>query len=137
VHADDVAQAFERALARRSAALGEAFHVASPAALTLQGYARAVAAWFEQEAVLDFLPWAEWRQTVGAREAALAEDHVAHSPCARIEKARSLLGYRPRYGSLEAIREALAWLIRTGRLEAPSLDAPGADGFHAPSASQG
>src|SRR4029079_1872423 len=35
VHADDVAQAFSNAIAHRSAAIGECFHVVSPSALTL------------------------------------------------------------------------------------------------------
>ena len=40
VHADDVAQGFERAIRARDAAIGEAFHVVSPAAVTLYGFAR-------------------------------------------------------------------------------------------------
>ena len=46
VHADDVAQAFMGALDNWNVAVGEAFHVVSPAALTLRGYAEAVAGWF-------------------------------------------------------------------------------------------
>ena len=38
VHADDVAQAFMRAMASRSAALAESFHVVSPRAVTLRGW---------------------------------------------------------------------------------------------------
>jgi nucleoside-diphosphate-sugar epimerase len=34
-------------------------------------------------------------------------DHIAHSPNCNIEKARSILGYAPRYSSLEAVREAI------------------------------
>ena len=49
VHADDVAQSFMQAMAHWSAAVGEAFHVVSPAAVTLRGYAEAVASWFGQE----------------------------------------------------------------------------------------
>jgi nucleoside-diphosphate-sugar epimerase len=119
VHADDVAQAFELALARPDAAAGEAFHVASPAAVTLLGYARAVAAWFGREARLELVPWPEWRARATGRDAALTWDHVAHSPCASIEKARTRLGYGPRYSSLDAVREALAWLIAAGRVQAP------------------
>jgi nucleoside-diphosphate-sugar epimerase len=52
VHADDVAQAFMCALRRRSVSLGESFHVVSPAALTLRGYAEAVAGWFGRSANL-------------------------------------------------------------------------------------
>jgi nucleoside-diphosphate-sugar epimerase len=38
-------------------------------------------------------------------------DHIAHSPNCSIAKARKLLGYEPRYSSLEAVRESLDWLI--------------------------
>jgi nucleoside-diphosphate-sugar epimerase len=122
VHADDVAQAFERAINTWSAAAGESFHVASPAALTLLGYARGVAGWFGREPILKLLPWPEWRQTVTPEQAAATWDHIAHSPCASIEKARRLLGYQPRYTSLEAVRESVTWLIAHGKIEAPRLD---------------
>jgi nucleoside-diphosphate-sugar epimerase len=111
VHADDVAQAFMQAIANRSVAVGESFHVVSPAALTLRGYAEAVAAWFGQPARLSFLPWAEWRATVAEEEAAATWDHIAHSPNCSIAKAQRLLDYQPRYGSLQAVYEALNWLI--------------------------
>ena len=86
------------------------------------GYAHAVAGWFGQEANLQFLPCEEWRQTVAPEHAAATWDHIAHSPCASIDKARRLLGYQPRYTSLEAVRESLAWLIAHGRVNAPRLD---------------
>jgi nucleoside-diphosphate-sugar epimerase len=117
VHADDVAQAFMQALANRSGALGESFHVVSPAALTLRGYAEAVAAWFGQTAQLRFLPWEEWRTTVSEAEAGATWDHIAHSPNCSIAKARRLLEYQPRYSSLQAVYEALAWLIAQGQVE--------------------
>ena len=121
VHADDVAQAFQQALDHRAVALGESFHVASPAALTLRGYAEAVARWFGREAALRYQPWPEWRQGVAGEAAEATWSHIAHSPCASIEKARRYLGYAPRYSSLEAIREALAWLIGQGRVVALPL----------------
>jgi nucleoside-diphosphate-sugar epimerase len=111
VHADDVAQAFERALARRSAAVGESFHVVAPGALTLRGYAEAVAGWFGQPARLRYLPWEEWRRTVSEEEAQATWDHIAHSPHCSIAKAQQMLSYQPRYTSLEAVYEAVMWLI--------------------------
>lgn len=108
VHADDVAQVFVKAIANWSAAVGEAFHAVSPGAVTLRGYAEAVAGWFGQEARLRFAPWDEFRRGVPEQDAAATWDHIAHSPNCSIEKARRLLGYEPRYTSLEAIREALA-----------------------------
>lgn len=107
VHASDVAQAFVRAIAHRDAAIGESFHVVSPAAMTLRGYAERMAAWFGQSARLRYLPWEEWRQHFTEREAAHTWDHIAHSPNCSIEKARRLLGYEPRYTSLAAVQEAV------------------------------
>ena len=121
VHADDVAQAFMAALNRRSAALGESFHVVSPAALTLRGYADAVSGWFGSPANLRYLPWDEWRAGVSAADAAATWDHIAHSPNGSIAKAREMLGYAPRYDSLQAVQEALDWLIAHGQVE---VDAP-------------
>ncbi len=114
VHADDVAQAFVRAVARRSAAIGESFHVVSRAALTLRGYAEAMAEWFGRKAQLRFLGWEEWRHTVTEKDAAATWDHIAHSPNCSIEKARTRLGYEPAHSSLEAVQESVQWLIEEG-----------------------
>jgi nucleoside-diphosphate-sugar epimerase len=119
VHADDVAQGFIGALQNWSVAVGESFHLVSPAALTLRGFAERMATWFGREARLRFLPWEEWRRGVSEEDAGATWDHIAHSPCCSIEKARRLLGYRPRYGSLEAVREAVQWLIEQGVVRAP------------------
>jgi len=121
VHADDVAQLYMRALQSWSAAAGESFHAVSPAALTLRGYAEAVASWFGQTARLRFLPWEEWARTVSERDARLTADHIRHSPSYSIAKAQRLLGYQPRYTSLEAIYESVAWLIEKALIDAPSL----------------
>ena len=110
VHADDVAQAFERALARPEA-IGASFHVAAEQAMTCRGLARAVAAWFDREAILDFVDWDEFERRVGASHAAVTLDHVDRSIAASIERSRSILGYAPRYSSLDALRESLRWLV--------------------------
>jgi len=114
VHADDVAQMFERAIARWSASVGEAFHTVSPAALTLRGYAEGMSRWFGQEAKLKFLPWPEWKAMHSEEEARATWEHLYRSPNSSIEKARSLLGYEPRYTSLQAIYESVTWLIEHG-----------------------
>ena len=116
VHADDVAHAFMVALANWHAAVGESFHEVSPAALTLRGYAEAMAAWFGQEARLEYLPWEIWRETVSEAEAQATWDHIAHSPNCSITKARRSLGYAPRYSSLQAVQESVGWLIENEAL---------------------
>jgi nucleoside-diphosphate-sugar epimerase len=116
VHADDVAQAFMCAIARRSAAVGEGFHTVSPQALTLRGYAEAMAAWFGKQANLAYLPWEAWKATVSEREAQATWDHIMHSPNCSIGKARGMLGYAPRYTSLQAVQESVQWLLANGRV---------------------
>lgn len=120
VHADDVAQIFMRAIASWSTSVGEAFHVVSPAAVTLRGFAEAMAHWFGQEPNLALLPWEEWKarqSDPGDVEATWS--HIAHSPNASIAKAERMLGYRPRYTSLEAVQESVAWLIDHGQVQRP------------------
>jgi len=114
VHAADVAQAFFKAMNEGSTLMGEAFHVVSPAALTLRGYAEAVSRWFGHEPKLEFLPWEAWRKTVSEKEAQATWDHIAHSPNASIHKAQRMIDYQPRYSSLEAVHESVNWLIDQG-----------------------
>jgi nucleoside-diphosphate-sugar epimerase len=121
VHADDVAQAFMGALNNRASCLGENFHVTSTAALSLRGYAEAVAGWFGKPADLRFLPWKQWRTTVSDDEAQATWDHIAHSPCMSVAKAARLLEYRPRFTSLQAVMESVAWLIDQGLVEGTPL----------------
>ena len=118
VHADDVAQVFVKAMGTWSSAVGESFHAVSPAAVTLRGYAEAAAGWFGQTARLRYLPWEEWRKTASEEDAGMTWDHIAHSPNCSIAKAQRLLGYQPRYRSLEAVHEAVMWLVEHGLVKA-------------------
>ena len=121
VHADDVAQLFMCALANWGSAVGQSFHAVSPAAVTLRGYAESVARWFGALARLRFLPWEAWKIGVSEEEAEMTYDHISHSPNCSIAKAQRLLGYQPRYTSLQAVYESLSWLIEHGRVKAPKL----------------
>ena len=116
VHADDVAQAFERALTR-PAAIGSSFHVVSEQAMTLRGLAAGVAGWFGREPVLEFVEWAEFERRVGAGHAEATREHVARSIAASIDRAREVLGYRPRFSSLDALHESLRWLADNGQVD--------------------
>jgi nucleoside-diphosphate-sugar epimerase len=116
VHADDVAQAFERALTR-PAAIGSSFHVVSEQAMTLRGLAAGVAGWFGREPVLEFVEWAEFERRVGAGHAEGTREHVARSVAASIDRARDVLGYRPRFSSLDALHESLRRLVADGDVD--------------------
>jgi nucleoside-diphosphate-sugar epimerase len=114
VHADDVAQVFFKAIGNWSASVGEAFHAVSPAAVSLRGYAEAVAAWFGKEPRLRFLPWPEWKTLQNAEDAEATWEHIYRSPSASTSKAETRLGYRPRYTSFEAVFESVTWLVEHG-----------------------
>ncbi|MGQ4389311.1 NAD-dependent epimerase/dehydratase family protein [Streptomyces sp. SAS_270] len=111
VHADDVAQAFERAIERRDAAAGEDFNVVAPTALNVRGYADIAAGWFGQTASLEPVTWDELRRTMPPEHAEASWDHLHRSHCLTIEKAKSLLGYAPRYEPETAVLESVRWLI--------------------------
>jgi nucleoside-diphosphate-sugar epimerase len=117
VHAQDVAQAFSKALAHPTLASGESFHVVSERALTLRGYAEAVYRWFDQPAHLSFQPWGTWAAAWDKADAEATWEHISHSPSMSIDKARRLLGYEPRYTSLEGVYDSLAWLVSSGKID--------------------
>ncbi len=116
VHADDVAQAFERAL-NRPAAIGASFHVVAEQAMTLRGLAQGVAGWFGREPELELVDWLEFERRVGAEHARTTRMHVERSITASIARAQDVLGYAPRFSALEALHEALGWLIASGTVD--------------------
>ena len=121
VHADDVAQAFEQALLRPAAA-GASYHVVAAQAMTQRGLATGVAGWFGREPVLDFVDWPEFERRAGAGHALATREHTFRSITASIDRARGTLGYAPRYSSLAALREALAWLAAHGQADIGGQD---------------
>jgi nucleoside-diphosphate-sugar epimerase len=116
VHADDVAQAFQRVLSR-PAAIGASFHVVAEQAMTLRGLATGAAQWFGRQPVLDFVDWDEFGRRAGAEHAETTRQHTFRSITASIDRAREVLGYAPRYSSLDALHEALAWLVANGQAD--------------------
>jgi nucleoside-diphosphate-sugar epimerase len=111
-----MAQVFVKAIDNWKASVGESFHAVSPAAMTMRGYAESLATWFDQPARLRFVSWEDYRALVSSEEAPMCWDHLTHSSDCSIEKAERLLGYQPRYSSLEAICEPLSWLTDHGKL---------------------
>jgi nucleoside-diphosphate-sugar epimerase len=118
VHADDVAQIVMGAIANRGAAAGEAFNAVSPQATNLKGYAGAMYRWFGHEPKLSFEGYESWKLKQPHEDAQASWEHIFRSPSHSIAKAERLLGHRPRYSSLQAVTEAVSWLIANGRIAA-------------------
>lgn len=116
IHADDIAALLINAMTNWNAAVGEAFHAVSPGAVNLRHYASAMYRFFGHEPNLAFAPWDEWKSRQSEDNARATWDHISRSPNCSIEKGRRLLGYAPRYSSIAAVEESLAWLVANGRL---------------------
>jgi nucleoside-diphosphate-sugar epimerase len=116
VHADDVAQAFERALTR-PAAIGSSFHVVAEQSMTCRGLAGGAANWFGREAILDLVDWPEFERRTDPAQAAATRDHIERSITASIGRARDVLDYAPRFSSLETLHESVRWLAAHGELD--------------------
>lgn len=116
VHADDVAQCFQRAIERPQAA-GKSYHVVSERAMTLRGIAETAARWFGQEPDLAWLPLEEFLSQLSPEHAEASREHISRSPSMSIAAAASDLGYAPKYTSAAAIAEGLEWLIANGHVD--------------------
>ena len=117
VHADDVAQAIERAIERPEAAAGNSYHVVSERAMTLRGIAETAAGWFGQDARVDYAPFEEFLAGLDPENADASREHIMRSPSMSIDAAIADLGYAPRYTSAAAIADGLRWLIADGSLD--------------------
>jgi nucleoside-diphosphate-sugar epimerase len=118
VHADDVAQIFQKAIENPHQSIGESFHAVSSGALTLRGYAEAAYRWFGHQPKLRFMPLADLEKQIESEDFQQTVEHVTRSPCMSIEKARTHLNYEPRHTSLQSCRESVEWMIGNGRLKA-------------------
>jgi nucleoside-diphosphate-sugar epimerase len=121
VHADDVAQAFELALARPEAAAGQVFHTTAPRAATVRGLLDAAAGWWGREPVTRSVGWAEYRDATTAEFAEQSWEHLWRSQHTSVEKARRLLGYAPAHQPEDAVRAGVEWLVDAGDLGLPPL----------------
>lgn len=116
VHADDVAQGFELAVAHREAARGEDFNIVAPSALSIRGYVEIASGWFGQTASIESITWDEYRASTTEEYARESWGHLHRSHVFTIEKAKRLLGYAPAYEPDRAILESVRWLIDHGQL---------------------
>jgi len=124
VHADDVAQAFERAMSRPTA-IGASFHVVAEQAMTLRGLATGVAGWFGREPVLEFTDWAEFERRAGAEHAETTRQHTVRSIAASIDRARQVLVRAAVHLAGRPARGAgLAGRQRPGRRRRPGVLGP-------------
>jgi len=121
VHADDVAQAFELALAHPEAAAGQVFHTTAARSATVRFLLQTAAGWWGREPVTRSVDWAEFRSAVAPEHAEQSWEHLWRSQQASVEKASRLLGYAPAHGPEDAVRAGVAWMVEHGDLGLPAM----------------
>lgn len=108
VHAEDVAQLFYKAIINRNQALGEIFNAVSGGSITLYGYAKLLYDYFGKEPKIEFKEWKDFCDYVGdKKETDMSYKHLIRSGYFNYEKENKLLGYKPKYSNVEAIKIAV------------------------------
>ena len=77
-----------------------------------------MADWFGRRADLGFEPFETWGKTQSDVDRKATWEHISRSPNCSMEKARRLLGFIPRFASLEAVQEAVTAMIEKGEVSA-------------------
>ena len=115
IHGEDVAQLFFKAIVNRNQALGEIFNAVSGGSITLYGYAKLLYEYFGKETKIDFKPWKEFCEYVGnKKETDMAYLHLIRSGYFNYEKEEKLLGFKPKYTNVEAIKAAIKSYVDRG-----------------------
>lgn len=125
VHADDVADAFWRAIQRQQ---GGAFNIATEPVVTPEVLANALGGRPVpiRSAVVRALMWATWKARIQPSDPGWL-DIATNVPVMSTERARALLGWSPTVSSPEALQELLSGLAREdAEAGSPPLEEGGA-----------
>ncbi|MGK0281485.1 MAG: nucleoside-diphosphate-sugar epimerase [Patiriisocius sp.] len=107
VHAQDVADLFICSIDNRDSAKDQAFHAVAEQSLTLLAYTEAMIERYKSKSEIGYLSLPELAEQQSDADYQDTVEHIRHSPNCSMEKARKLLGFRPRYSAIEAINIAL------------------------------
>lgn len=116
VHAADIAGLTMAVLDNPDASCGQAFNATSKHAVTLRGFAERLYEHFGHEPKLLYLPYEEFAKKISPEDAADTFDHIRRSPNCSMEKAEKLLGFVPKYSSIDTVISALNYKIERGEL---------------------
>ncbi|MGM9521304.1 MAG: NAD-dependent epimerase/dehydratase family protein [Oscillospiraceae bacterium] len=106
VHSEDIARLTVCCL-NNDVSIGEEFHITSPAALTLFGYAERLYRHFGHEPNIRYVPYGEFLKALSPEDAAVSAEHIDRSPVCSMEKARRMLGFEPKHSSIDTVIESI------------------------------
>ena len=109
IHAYDLAQIIYGCIKKQEVANGEAFIAVAERAMTLKAICEKLYEYYGKKLNLRFVSWEEFYELVGERQADISMDHMFHSPCCSVEKAKKLLGVEIKYSIMDIYYEYLAY----------------------------
>ncbi len=117
VHSDDIAGLTIACLNNPDKSCGQAFNATSKHALSLRGFAELLYSHFGHTPKLEYVPYEKFAQMVEKEDATETYEHIRRSPSCSMEKAEKLLGFVPKYSSIDTVISALDYKIKQGELQ--------------------
>jgi nucleoside-diphosphate-sugar epimerase len=112
--AEDVAQGFALAVAKREAANGEIFNVGPAYALTTKEFVAAYSRIYGVDIPVRWVGWPEY--TTNIQPDICTHYHFGANMAPDISKISTVLGYRPKHTPEESMARAVAWMRETNLL---------------------
>ena len=112
VHSEDIARLTLSCL-NNDSSIGEQFHSTCATALTLHGFAEHLYRHFGQQPAQEYVEYSEFLSRLTKEHAAESAEHIDRSPVASMEKAKSLLGFEPKFSAIETVLDAIDSIVDT------------------------
>ena len=97
VHAYDLSQIIVAAIEKQDVSNGQAFIAVAEHAMTLKAMAENMYRRFGHEPNIRYVEWEEFVKESTEENVRVSWDHISHSPCCTVEKAKNLLGVSIKY----------------------------------------
>ena len=107
IHSYDLARIIIATINKQEVSNGQAFIAVAEKAMTLRAITEKTFEYFNQTPNIEYLEWEDFKKAVGDQNALVTLDHVSHSPCCTVEKAKRLLGVEIKYSIMDIFYEYL------------------------------
>ena len=109
IHSYDLANIIAACIEKQEISNGEAFIAVAERAMTLRAICENLYGYYGRKPNLRYVEWQEFLKTVGDEAAADTYDHIYHSPCCTVEKAKRLLGVDIKYSIMDIFFEYIEY----------------------------
>lgn len=116
VHSADITGMIKACILNPERSTGETFNAVTEKAVTLEGFAQMLYEHYGHEPKIKCVSRGEFSQLVSESDYRVSESHLIHSSLCSAEKAKKVLGYTPKYNTIETILDCLSWQQSYGDL---------------------